>query len=127
MRGKPGRTAISGKTQEMRGVDLLESLAETRVSVLYLARRAQETKDAALANELTEKGQSLKIEIARIRRTRTVEWTKEASVLLKRSRRAQTELAELTANMEKSARKTKGVTRALTAVSNILALAKKVL
>ncbi len=127
MRRKQDMAAFSGMRQETRGVDLLESLAETRVSVLYLARRAQETKDTALAKELTEKGQSLKIEIARIRRTRTVEWTKESTVLLKRSKTAQSELARLAATAEKSAKKTKAFARALTAVSNILALAKKVL
>jgi regulator of replication initiation timing len=114
-------------SQRLPATALFESLAESRVSVLYLARRAQETKDTALAKELTEKGQSLKIEIARIRRTLTADWTKEAAALLKRSKTAQSELAELAANMEKSARKTKVLARALDAVSNVLAVAKKVL
>ncbi|MBK8870662.1 MAG: hypothetical protein KBD85_03825 [Elusimicrobia bacterium] len=95
---------------------LFESLSESRISVLYLARRAKETKDMALAKELTEKGQSLKIEMARIstsgapsaalsesgriRRTLTADWNKESTALLKRSKTAQSELAKLAANKE---------------------------
>ncbi|MBK8870668.1 MAG: hypothetical protein KBD85_03475 [Elusimicrobia bacterium] len=121
---------------------LLESLSDSRISILHLARQAKETKDMALAKELTEKGQSLKIEMARIstsgapsaalseggriRRTLTVEWTKEAAALLKRSKTTQSELTRLAATAEKSARKTKVLARALNAVSNVLALVKKV-
>lgn len=106
---------------------LFESLTESRISVLYLARRAKETNDMALAKELTEKSQSLKIEMDRIRRTLTANWTQQATALLNRSKTAQSELARLAATAEKSAKKTKVFARALTAVSNILALAKKVL
>lgn len=127
MRRKQDMAAFSGMRQETRGDVLLESLTESRISVLYLARRAKEINDMALAKELSEKGQLLKIEIARIRRTRTVEWTKESTVLLKRSKTAQSELARLAATAEKSAKKTKAFARALTAVSNILVIAKKVL
>ncbi|MBK8870675.1 MAG: hypothetical protein IPN19_06415 [Elusimicrobia bacterium] len=118
---------VSNSTHQSPSTALFESLSESRISVLYLARRAKETKDMALAKELTEKGQSLKIEMARIRRTLTVEWTKEAAALLKRSKTAQSELAKHVADAEKSARKTKALARALTAVSKVLALAKKVL
>jgi hypothetical protein len=96
----------------------LESLSESRISVLYLARRAK---------ELTEKGQSLKIELARIRRTLTADWTKESTALLKRSKTAQSELARLAEKAEKSVKKTKAFARALDAVSNVLAVAKKIL
>ncbi|MBK8870671.1 MAG: hypothetical protein IPN19_06395 [Elusimicrobia bacterium] len=115
------------------------ALFESRISVLYLARRAKETKDMALAKELAEKGQSLKIEMARIstsgapsaalsesgriRRTLTVEWTKEATALLKRSKTAQSELTRLAATAEKSARKTKAFALALDAASNVVGLA----
>lgn len=114
-------------SQRLPATALFESLAESRVSVLYLARRAKENKDMALAKELTEKGQSLKIEMVRIRRTLTADWNKESTALLKRSKTAQSELVRLAEKAEKSAKKTKAFARALDAVSNVLALAKKVL
>ncbi len=105
----------------------LESLSESRMAVLYLARQAKEVKDNVLAKELTAQGQALRTEIARLRRRVTPEWNKTTKALIVRAGTAQSELAKLIQDADKSAKKMRVFTRALGAVSNILALAKKVL
>ncbi len=60
MTPKRPRGRVSHSTHQSPSIALFESLSESRISVLYLARRAKETKDMALAKELTKKGQSLK-------------------------------------------------------------------
>lgn len=114
-------------TKRPPSIPLLESLADSRISILYLARKAKEAKNNALAKELTEKGQSLKIEMARTRRIVVADWSQKAGALLERSKTIQAELSKLAAEAEKSAKKIKLFTRALNAVSTLLALAKKVL
>ena len=64
------------KSEQGAPIDLLEFLSESRISVLCLARQAKEAKNKVLAKELTEKGQSLRTQMARLRRTVTIEWTK---------------------------------------------------
>lgn len=108
-------------------IALLESLSESRMAVLYLARQAKEAKNIALAKKLTAQGQSLRQEMSRIRRTITPEWNKATKMLIARAGTAQSELAKLIKDADRSAKKTKIFTRALGAVSTILALAKKVL
>ncbi|MBK8870673.1 MAG: hypothetical protein IPN19_06405 [Elusimicrobia bacterium] len=104
---------------------LFESLSESRISVLYLARQAKEGKNTDLAKRLTAQGQSLRQEITRIRQTATAVWTKETQSLIAQAGTAQSELAKLIKDADKSAKKTKAFARALAAVSNVLALAKK--
>jgi hypothetical protein len=106
---------------------LLESLSDSRISILYLARQAKEAKDSAVAKELTAKAQSLRQEITRIRQTSTSAWTRDTKTLMSRAGTAQSELAKLIQDADKSAKKTKHFSRALGAVSTILAIAKKVL
>ncbi len=118
---------VSKLPQQTSSISLLESLSESRITVLFLARQAKESKDNALAKQLTEKGRSFKIEMARIRRIATADWTKETVALLKRSKTAHSELAKLIQDTDKSTKKIRVFTRALNAVSNILAVAKKVI
>ncbi len=118
---------VSNSTHQSPSIPLLESLADSRISILYLARQAKEAKNNPLAKELTAKGHSLRKEMARIRRIATADWTKETVALLKRSKTAHSELAELIQDTDKSAKKIRTFTRALIAVSNILAVAKKVI
>lgn len=106
---------------------LLESLADTRISVLYLARQAKEAKNTALAKELTKKGQSLRTEIARIRQTVTTAWNTETQTIIDSAAIARSDLTQLIEEAEKSAKKIAVFTRALGVASNILGLAKKVL
>ncbi|MBP9127256.1 MAG: hypothetical protein KBD85_03490 [Elusimicrobia bacterium] len=104
---------------------LFESLSESRISVLNLARRAKEGKNIDLAKRLTAQGQSLRQEITRIRQTSTTVWTKETKSLISRAGTALSELAKLIKDADKSAKKIRVFTRALSAVSTILALAGK--
>lgn len=108
-------------------VSLLESMAESRISVLYLARRAKEAKNTALAKELSDQGQRLRTEITRLRQTETAAWGTQSKSLVARAETAQSELAKLICDADKSAKKMRVFTRALTAASNILAVAKKVI
>ncbi|MBK8870665.1 MAG: hypothetical protein KBG07_00660 [Elusimicrobia bacterium] len=95
---------------------LFEPLSESRISVLCLARQAK---------ELTEKGQSLRTEMDRLRRTVTIEWTKETKTHIARAETAQSELTTLIEAANKSAMEMRFFTRALSTVSTLLALAKK--
>lgn len=108
-------------------MELLESLSETRISVIFLARQAKEAKDNALAKELTAQGQALLKEIERIRPTVGAGWDKETKALAARAGTAQAELAKLMQNAEKSGKNINTVARALGVVSNILTLARKVI
>lgn len=105
----------------------LESLSESRMAVLHLARRAKEARNKDLAKELSEKSRSLRTEISRLRRTVAAEWDKETKALIARAGTAQSELAKLIQEADKSAKAMRVFTRALVAASNLLALAKKVL
>lgn len=125
--GGPDATGESRLTQPSDGHSLLESLSDSKISILYLARQAKEAKDNVLAKELTAQGQSLRTEITRLRRRVTPEWNKTTKALIVRAGTAQSELAKLIQDADKSAKKMRVFTRALTAASNILALAKKVL
>lgn len=118
---------VSNSTHQSPSIALLESLSDSRISVLYLARQAKEAKNIALAQKLTAQGQSLRQEISRIRRTVTTEWNKETKSLIARAETAQSELAKLIQDADKSAKKIRIFTRALSAASTILALAKKVI
>lgn len=108
-------------------IALIESFSETRISILYLARQAKEAKNNALAKELTVQGQTLRAEIARLRRTWTTDWDLKTKILLTQGRAAQSELARLMEDAEKSAKKTRVFTRAIDAVTTLLALTKKIL
>lgn len=124
---KPRTRRISSSASVAPPSALLESLAESRISVLYLARQAKEAKNNTLAKELTKKGQSLRTEIVRIRRTAAADWNKETKLLIARAGTAQSELFKLIENAKKSEKKLVILTRALGVVSNILSLTKKVL
>lgn len=113
--------------QPSDGRSLLESLSDSEISILYLARQAKEAKDNVLAKELTAQSQALRTEITRLRRRVTPEWNKTTKALIVRAGTAQSELAKLIQDADKSAKKMRVFTRALTAASNILVLAKKVL
>lgn len=106
---------------------LIEFLSESRISVLYFARQAKEAKNNDLAKELTVQGQTLRTEIARLRRTWTTDWDHKTKILLTQGRAARSELARLMEDAEKSAKKTRVFTRAIDAVSTLLALTKKIL
>jgi hypothetical protein len=115
------------KSEQGAPIDLLESLSESRISVLYLARQAKEAKNNSLAKELTAKGQSLRKEIERVRRTVTADLDKETKTIIAQAGAAQAQLAKLIQNAEKSSKKIAVFARARSAVSNILALAKRVI
>jgi hypothetical protein len=106
---------------------LLESLSDSRISILQLARKAKEAKNNSLAKELTAKGQSLRKEIERVRRTVTSDLDKGTKSIIAQAGAAQAQLAKIIQNAEKSSKKIAIFSRALGAVSNILALAKKVI
>ena len=126
MKRSDARQKLSAATPPP-AVSLLESMAESRISVLYLARRAKEAKNTALAKELSDQGQRLRTEITRLRQTETAAWGTQSKALLARAETAQSELAKLIRDVDKSAKKMRVFTRALAAASNILAVAKKVI
>jgi hypothetical protein len=113
--------------QVVSGAALPDSLAETRVSVLHLARQALEAKDAALAKQLTAQGQALRAEIARHRKAAHAAWMADAKTIVPRLHAAQSRLSRLIEAGEKSAKRRANLTRALGAVSAILTLSRKVL
>lgn len=108
-------------------IALLESLSETRISVLYLARQAKEAKNNSLAKELTVKGQALRKEIERVRRAVTSDLDKETRSIIAQAGAAQAQLAKLIQNAEKSSKKMVIFTRVLGFVSDLIALTKKIL
>lgn len=124
---KPNRIRSKDSTPQTSPLALLESLSETRLAVLFLARQAKESKNTALAKELTAQGHALRNEIERLRRTLTAEWNAETKTLVARAGTAQAQLAKLLQNAEKSAKNMDTVVRALGVVSNILSLAGKVI
>jgi len=74
---------------------LSESLAESRMSLLRLARIAREGKNTSLARELTAKAEALKFEIARLRRQNHAQWDADA-------RRVRSRLNALDARLEEA-------------------------
>ncbi|MBL8024262.1 MAG: hypothetical protein JNK54_08300 [Elusimicrobia bacterium] len=118
---------VSNGVEPAFSLSLLETLSESRISILQFARKSKEAQNDVLAEELTAQGQVLRLEISRIRQTVTPEWNKKTKLLIARAGTAQSELSKLIHEADKSEKKTRIFTRALGAVSNILALAKKVI
>lgn len=106
---------------------LLESLSESRISILYLARQAKEAKREAQAKELTAQGQSLRKEIARLRRKVTADWDQEAKALVSRSESVRSRLEKMVRRTGKRSKNTTVFTRALDVVTTVLKLTKRVL
>ncbi|MBL0059857.1 MAG: hypothetical protein IPP35_12360 [Elusimicrobia bacterium] len=80
MKGKDAKKTTGDLT--VLSLPLLESLSESRIAILFLARQAKEAKNNALAKELTVRGQSLRTEIARLRRSVLNDWSKETKRLI---------------------------------------------
>jgi phage shock protein A len=74
--------------------DILESLAETRVTLAYLAQKAKEEGNADLARRLNEQSQTLREEIARLRKAGQSTWRGDAEGIADQFRKAQSELKE---------------------------------
>ncbi|MBL0059158.1 MAG: hypothetical protein IPP35_08640 [Elusimicrobia bacterium] len=102
-------------------------MSESRIAILFLARQAKEAKNNALAKELTVRGQSLRTEIARLRRSAIDNWSKETKTLTAKAGAAQARLTRLAQEAENSAKKLSVLTRALGLASKLLGLTQKVL
>ncbi len=118
---------VEPAAMEFKAVGLLESLAESRISILFLARQATEAKEKVLAKELREKGQALRTEIARVRRAALAEWNQETKTHAAKAKVAQARLAKLVLQAEQGSKKSMILTRALGLASTLLGLTGKVL
>lgn len=127
MSAKRPRSRVSNSPQQSPSIVLLETLAESRISILYFARQAKEAKNNVLAKELTAQGQALRSEIARLRRSAIADWAENAKTLVARAAVVQSRLTRLVQDAEKASKKSAVLTRALGLASTLLGLAKKVL
>lgn len=106
---------------------LLESLADTRIELLYLEQKAKEAGDKAAAKELAARGAALKTRIVELRRLAHAEWVAAATPLEERFRKAVLALEKV---LERDAKRRKAVNaaaRAVAAVDDVLTLTAKVL
>jgi hypothetical protein len=101
---------------------ILETLAESRVSVLYLARRAREEKNKSLAEELSSQAKTLQSEITRLRRAAHVVWPAEANVLTGKFVGAQSRLTKIVEGIAKDQRRLQSSARVLSAVRGLFDL-----
>jgi hypothetical protein len=104
----------------------IESLAEARLTVLYLARRAVEAKDKKTADRLDAQGREIKAQIAALRAFPHENWASAARGLGEQFEKARARLGKITAKMNRDKAALQNAARALGALDDLLALAKKI-
>ncbi len=104
---------------------LMESLAESQISIIHLARLAKEAKDKKLSDKLTAQARALRQEIARLRRSLHEEWKAGTARLTAGAKSAQAGLEKLVARVEQDKKLITRATKALSLVTDLLALSRR--
>jgi replication fork clamp-binding protein CrfC len=123
---KPRKKRVKSSRNPPVSLPLLESLSDSQISVLYLARLAKENKQEALAKKLTSEAQSLRKEIARLRHTASTEWDKKTKSIVALTAVVCDRLNRIINQTQKKTKNLATFNRAIDVLSKILKMIKKV-
>ena len=105
----------------------LETLAETRLTLVQAARYARETRDFSAAKELAERAEALKGEIAKVRKTLHQDWTSMAEKTRIRIIESTTRLSRDLQRSEKAKSITERAFQIVLAASKFFVLTRRLL